>query len=140
MELKSYEYTVNARVELTGKELASLRREALAHYDAKCRSIARRGSGGWLRGMLMFALEGDPRPDESFVGDKADGEDPYESWLTVQVEKENRPYTHSLSLGQLDTLLKILGSGYGELYWELIQLRTDMKLEYDRVNKLEEGK
>lgn len=98
-------YDVHARLEVTGPELAALRRCALSHYDHKCKSIARRG--GWLRGLLVETEWPTAVPDD-FEPSPGDGEDAYEAYLTVSVEKSEKRPVFSFTWSQLDTLAKIL--------------------------------
>jgi len=112
MQRLAFRYLVDAQVTLSGRELGLLRRLATTRYDGKCKSIARRGEGGWLRGHVMMAVEKDdpgwgvPGPPDGW--DKTAGEDPYEAYLTEQVEREDPEYTLALDAHRLDTLCKVL--------------------------------
>ncbi len=102
-----FHYDVSIYVELSGKELAELRRLALTHYDLKCKSIA--FVDGWLRGELVSAVSFaamDQAHSEKFS--ISDGPDPFEAALTRAVEKCTEPHSMLLSWGKLDTVNKIL--------------------------------
>jgi hypothetical protein len=97
-KLTGFRYDVKAKISMTGREMAALRRLALLHDDSKCRSIALRGAGGWLRGAILMAVNVDPA--------HYDGE--FEDLLTDAVESENPTVELTLSFPQIDTLCKIL--------------------------------